>query len=153
VIFLAVAKVLSLKQTNRGVSTPVRHHSLFQTSKTAVRHASCIPGVGDVYMWRTYDRDHVIGYFFVFVLIILYSLYLEYDSPLVPSASGLVGKMAELHSYYPSSPSDKRKKAYKSGRYIIQRKRGEGKESPLTLTPPHVVRRLLLLHSFWAGTS
>jgi len=29
--------------------------------------------------------------FFVFVLIILYSLYLEYDSPLVPSASGLAG--------------------------------------------------------------
>jgi len=27
----------------------------------------------------------------VFVLIILYSLYLEYDSPLVPSASGLAG--------------------------------------------------------------
>ena len=26
-----------------------------------------------------------------FVLIILYSLYLEYDSPLVPSASGLAG--------------------------------------------------------------
>jgi len=39
-----------------------------------------------------------------FVLIILYSLYLEYDSPLVPSASGLAGYMAELHSYYPSSP-------------------------------------------------
>jgi hypothetical protein len=44
-----------------------------------------------------------------FVLIILYSLYLEYDSPLVPSASGLAGSRAELHSYYPSSPSDKRK--------------------------------------------
>ena len=29
--------------------------------------------------------------FFLFVLIILYSLYLEYDSPLVPSASGLAG--------------------------------------------------------------
>jgi hypothetical protein len=28
---------------------------------------------------------------FCFVLIILYSLYLEYDSPLVPSASGLAG--------------------------------------------------------------
>jgi len=27
----------------------------------------------------------------LFVLIILYSLYLEYDSPLVPSASGLAG--------------------------------------------------------------
>jgi hypothetical protein len=26
-----------------------------------------------------------------FVLIILYSLYLEYDSPLLPSASGLAG--------------------------------------------------------------
>jgi hypothetical protein len=26
-----------------------------------------------------------------FVLIILYSLYLEYDSPLIPSASGLAG--------------------------------------------------------------
>ena len=30
-------------------------------------------------------------WFFLFVLIILYSLYLEYDSPLVPSASGLAG--------------------------------------------------------------
>jgi len=30
-------------------------------------------------------------FFFFFVLIILYSLYLEYDSPLVPSASGLAG--------------------------------------------------------------
>jgi len=29
--------------------------------------------------------------FFVFVLIILYSLYLEYDSPLIPPASGLAG--------------------------------------------------------------
>jgi hypothetical protein len=29
--------------------------------------------------------------FCFFVLIILYSLYLEYDSPLVPSASGLAG--------------------------------------------------------------
>ena len=29
--------------------------------------------------------------FVLFVLIILYSLYLEYDSPLVPSASGLAG--------------------------------------------------------------
>jgi len=28
---------------------------------------------------------------FLFVLIILYSLYLEYDSPLIPSASGLAG--------------------------------------------------------------
>jgi hypothetical protein len=28
---------------------------------------------------------------FLFVLIIQYSLYLEYDSPLVPSASGLAG--------------------------------------------------------------
>jgi len=28
---------------------------------------------------------------FLFVLIILYSLYLEYDSPLLPSASGLAG--------------------------------------------------------------
>jgi hypothetical protein len=28
---------------------------------------------------------------FCFVLIILYSLYLEYDSPLIPSASGLAG--------------------------------------------------------------
>jgi len=28
---------------------------------------------------------------FLFALIILYSLYLEYDSPLVPSASGLAG--------------------------------------------------------------
>jgi len=61
--------------------------------------------------------------------------------------------MAELHSYYPSSPSDKRKKASKSGRYIIQRKRDEIKESPPALTPPPVARRLLLLRSFWAGTS
>jgi hypothetical protein len=29
--------------------------------------------------------------FFFFVLIILYSLYLEYDSLLIPSASGLAG--------------------------------------------------------------
>jgi len=28
---------------------------------------------------------------FFFVLIIQYSLYLEYDSPLIPSASGLAG--------------------------------------------------------------
>jgi len=31
------------------------------------------------------------GMFFLFCLIILYSLYSEYDSPLVPSASGLAG--------------------------------------------------------------
>jgi len=31
------------------------------------------------------------SFFFFFVLIILYSLYLEYDSPLVPSGSGLAG--------------------------------------------------------------
>jgi hypothetical protein len=31
------------------------------------------------------------GFFFCFVLIILYSLYLEYDSPLLLSASGLAG--------------------------------------------------------------
>ena len=43
--------------------------------------------------------------------------------------------MAELHSYYPSSPSDKRKKASKSGKYIIQRKRDEIKEGPPALTP------------------
>ena len=90
---------------------------------------------------------------FCFVLIILYSLYLEYDSPLVPSASGLAGYMAELHSYYPSSPSDKRKKASKSGRYIIQRERGEIKEGPPARTPPPVARRILLLCLFWAGTS
>jgi len=62
VIFPAVAKVLSLKQTHEGVPTPVRHHSLFRISKTGVRHTSCIPGEGDIDMWRTYDRDHVIGY-------------------------------------------------------------------------------------------
>jgi hypothetical protein len=33
----------------------------------------------------------VIGALFCFVLIILYSLYLEYDSPFIPSASGLAG--------------------------------------------------------------
>ena len=32
--------------------------------------------------------------------------------------------MAELHSYYPSSPSDKRKKASKSGKYISYKGKG-----------------------------
>jgi hypothetical protein len=61
--------------------------------------------------------------------------------------------MAELHSYYPSSPSDKRKKASKSGKYIIHRKRDERKERPPAIAPPPVAVRLLLLHSFWVGTS
>jgi len=33
----------------------------------------------------------LVSRFCFFVLIILYSLYLEYDSPLIPSASGLAG--------------------------------------------------------------
>jgi len=33
----------------------------------------------------------VVQCFVLFVLIILYSLYLQYDSPLLPSASGLAG--------------------------------------------------------------
>jgi hypothetical protein len=61
--------------------------------------------------------------------------------------------MAELHFYYLRSPSDKGKKASKSGKYIIQRKRDEIKESQPVLTPPPVARRLLLLHSYWAGSS
>jgi len=47
---------------------------------------------------------------FCFVLIRLYSLYVEYDSPLLPTASRLAGWMAEIRSYYTSSPSDKRKR-------------------------------------------
>jgi len=39
--------------------------------------------------WAVLHGYH--GIVFCFVLIILYSLYLEYDSPLVPSASGLAG--------------------------------------------------------------
>jgi len=38
------------------------------------------------------------GRFLFFVLIILYSLYVEYDSPLIPSASRLAAYMAEPHS-------------------------------------------------------
>jgi hypothetical protein len=61
--------------------------------------------------------------------------------------------MAELHSYYPSSPSDKRKKPSKSGKYIIQRKRDEIKESPPALTPPPIARRPLLLRPLPACSS
>jgi len=38
---------------------------------------------------RVVDEVYIKRGFFVFV--ILYSLYLEYDSPLIPSASGLAG--------------------------------------------------------------
>jgi hypothetical protein len=37
------------------------------------------------------DINQVVTKLFLFVLIILYSLYLEYDSPLIPPASGLAG--------------------------------------------------------------
>jgi len=41
---------------------------------------------------RAVARDeNMVLFLFFFVLIILYSLYLEYDSPLVRSASGLAG--------------------------------------------------------------
>src|SRR5258705_7816036 len=45
--------------------------------------------------------------------------------------------MAELHSCYPSSPSDKRKHLKPVD--TIQRKRDEIKESPPALTPPPVL--------------
>jgi hypothetical protein len=40
----------------------------------------------------------------LFMLIPLYSLYLEYVSPLIISASGLTGLMVKLHFRYPSLP-------------------------------------------------
>jgi len=61
----------------------------------------------------------------LFVLIILYSLYLEYDNPLI-------------HSCYSSSPSDKWKHRKRSIRY-----KGNGMKSQ------RKGRRLLLLRSFW----
>jgi hypothetical protein len=78
------------------------------------------------------------------VLIILYSLYLQYDSPLVPYTSGLAGWMAELHCYYPSSPSDVRKKASTSGKYISYT--GNGMKSRRARRP------LLLRHQLPAGS-
>jgi hypothetical protein len=51
--------------------------------------------------------------------------------------------MAELHSCYPSSPSDKRNHLKMIDK--LQRKWDEIKESPPALTPPPVARRLLLL--------
>jgi alpha-beta hydrolase superfamily lysophospholipase len=86
----------------------------------------------------------------LFVLIILYSLYLEYDSPLIPSASGLAGLMAELHSCYPSSPFDKRKhlKAIDTTHKKRDKEWDEITESPPALTPPPVTRWLLLLRPF-----
>jgi len=45
---------------------------------------------------------------FCFVLIILYSLYLKYDSHFLRFASRLAGSMDELSSCYPQSASDKR---------------------------------------------
>jgi len=61
--------------------------------------------------------------------------------------------MAEPHSYYWSSYSDKRKKASKSPRYIIHRQRDEIKEDPPALTPPPVAGGFLLPCSFWTGIS
>jgi hypothetical protein len=51
--------------------------------------------------------------------------------------------MAELHSCYRSSPSDKRKHLTKRRSNRIQRKRDEIKESPPALIPPPVARRLV----------
>jgi hypothetical protein len=47
---------------------------------------------------------------FLFLFIILFSLNLEDDSASMVTASGLAGYMAELHSYYLSSPFDRRMK-------------------------------------------
>jgi len=73
-----------------------------------------------------------------FVLIILYSLYFEYDSLLLPSASGLAGSMAELRSYYPLPPSDKRKRKAKHLKVIYVNYKGNVMKSERA-------RRLLLL--------
>jgi len=64
--------------------------------------------------------------------------------------------MAELHSCYPSSLSDKRKKESrrlkKNSQNRIQRKRGEIKESQLALIPLPVARLLLSCRPLPAGS-
>lgn len=44
---------------------------------------------------------------FCFLSIILYSLYLKYESLFIPSTSGLAGETGELHTCFLVSPSDK----------------------------------------------
>jgi len=65
--------------------------------------------------------------------------------------------MAELHSCYPSSPSDKGKKAPNERSNRIhrkrKRKRDEIRESSPAHIPPPVARRLLHLRPLWAETS
>jgi hypothetical protein len=71
----------------QDISAPV----IQDISAPAIRDSSpaetciCNTSGGGGGEWKLVDE------FFLFVLIILYSLYLEYDSPLLPSASGLAG--------------------------------------------------------------
>jgi len=60
--------------------------------------------------------------------------------------------MAELHSYYPSSPSGKRKQPSKSGRFIIQRRADEIKKGPQAMSPRPVAHRPLLLCPMLTGS-
>jgi hypothetical protein len=60
-------------------------------SSNGKRFQFCFCGEAAKLPWKATAGDWKGAALFVFVLIILYSLYLEYDSPLVPSASGLAG--------------------------------------------------------------
>ena len=96
-----------------------------------------------------------------FVLIILYSLYLEYDSPLIPPPPGWPARWRSSTPATRRPLLTKERKHLKNGRigYIGKERNGKRKgkkdktrESSPALIPPPVACRLLFLRPLPAGS-